>query len=71
MTSGILIGILFLYCISLNLQIKKLKYFAKYGSPKCEKNISALWEMAEEQREKTMEHGSRLSQLEQNARVHL
>jgi hypothetical protein len=66
----IMFGILLIYCIALNIQINRLKYFAKYGSPKCEKNISSLWSMAEESKEKINELGGRVRDLEYKEGMH-
>jgi len=70
MITEIILGVLFLYCLSLHGQIKKLKYSAKYGSPKSEKNIEKLWHTNEELKEKISEHSSRLWEVEQKIGMH-
>ncbi|MGI1668752.1 MAG: hypothetical protein K6L74_00355 [Neptuniibacter sp.] len=66
----IIIGMLIVYCISLNVKINRLKYPAKYGSPKCEQNISTLWKHDQEQQEKLSELSSRVRDLENQAGMH-
>jgi len=70
MTTGIILGLLFLYCLSLHGEIKRLKYSAKYGSPRSEKNIEKLWQANEELKEKISEHNSRLWDVEHKAGMH-
>lgn len=70
MVMEIIAGALFLYCLYLHTQIKRLKYFADYGSPRCEKNIESLWERAEETQEKTKELSSRMWEVEHRAGMH-
>lgn len=70
MITEIILGLLFIYCISLHGQIKKLKYPAQYGSPKSEKNIESLWKQNEELKEAISECKSRLWEVEQQAGMH-
>ncbi len=70
MVTYIIIGLLVIYCISLHAQIKKLKYTAKYGSPRSESNIKKLWEENEALKEKLSDHSSRLWEVEHKAGLH-
>ncbi len=70
MLTEIFLGLLFLYCISLHSKIRKLEYPAKYGSPKCEKNLESLWQKNEELKEQISGHGSRLWEVEHKAGMH-
>ena len=70
MVTYIFIGLLAVYCISLHAQINKLKYTAKYGSPRSESNIKILWEENEILKEKLSDHSSRLWEVEHKAGMH-
>jgi len=70
MITEIILGLLFLYCVFLHAQIKKLKHSEKYGSPKSEKNIETLWQINEELKEKISEYSSRLWEVEHKVGMH-
>lgn len=70
MIAYIFIGLLFIYCISLNAQIKVLKYTAKYGSPRSESNINELWEVNKALKDKLSDHSSRLWEIEHKQGLH-
>lgn len=70
MITEIILGLLFIYCVYLHGQIKKLKYNARYGSPRSEKNIEDLWKAQEELKEKLSEHSSRLWEVERETGMH-